>query len=144
MIVLQTDASTKEGYSCWCYHRSDMYDEIFTGIVKTPNSAAAELIAVTNALHALRDDFYNGNRILVITDNLLAVQLIAHNNREYEYSPHSTKYFQSIRNELLRICKEFNNIDALWVSSNNKNKIHEMVDAECRNTLNEYLYRRDK
>lgn len=133
MIVIHTDASTKNGYSCWAYKNSEEKD-YRTGIIKTPNSAAAEIMAIIKGIENANEK----GDILIISDALSAVQIIQQVNTNYAYSHASKRYYKTVRDRLMHILQT-RCVEAVWVSSNNTNSTHLEVDNIARASLNTYL-----
>jgi len=135
-IVVHTDASTQQGYSCWCYKRCD-HDTYFSGIILSANIAAAETLAAVKALRSIPE----GERVLIISDCLITVKIIQQQDKSYQYSDTAAKFYKQTRQQLINLLKT-REVDAVWVNSKNTNKIHLEVDNTCKTLLADYLNRR--
>lgn len=132
-ILIYTDASTKNGASCWAF-KTSISEEVTTGIVLTTNTAAIETLAVIEALQELH---HTNEDIMVISDFLGVVKTIT-NQRKYK--PKNGKYneYHNYRDQLLAYCKNYS-IDAIWVASHCPNRHHQDVDQASKLMLQEYL-----
>lgn len=132
MNVIHTDASTKNGYSCWAYKSSNEGEKYHAGVVKMSNSAAAENIAAIKAIQSFKD---SDEKLLIVSDSLVTVRLIQERKiRRYK----NKGQFKQTCNELTRLLKG-RDIEALWINSKNTNKTHIEVDGLAKSVLNTYL-----
>jgi predicted DCC family thiol-disulfide oxidoreductase YuxK len=133
MIVIHTDASTKQGYSCWAY-KSSIDDKFHAGIVHTTNSAAVETLAAVRAIQSVP----KGEKILIISDSLITVRIIQQYGTDYIYNTNAKDYYRQVRTQLVHILYN-RNVDAVWVASNNPNNTHLEVDNTAKTVLDYYL-----
>jgi len=133
MIVIHTDASTKNGYSCWVY-KSSAENKFHAGVVRTMNSAAAETLAAIKAIQSVPRD----EKVLIISDSLITVRIIQQFGTNYIYSNNAKDYYKRIRTQLIHTLYN-RSVDAVWVASNNTNNTHLEVDNTAKTMLDCYL-----
>lgn len=131
-ILLYTDASTKNGASCWAF-KTSLDDNVTFGISLSTNTAAIETLAIIKGLETIQP----GLEVMVICDFLGAVKTITHRvkrkSRNSEYN-----VYHEYRDILIDMCKVYK-IDALWIASHCPNKHHLEVDQASKIMLQEYL-----
>jgi hypothetical protein len=133
-ILLYTDASTKNGASCWAF-KTSLSDEITTGIALTTNTAAIETLAIIMGLGTLP----LGSEVMVVCDFLGAVKTITNRVRYKSKRNNSdNSIYRDYRGKLLELCPLYK-LDALWVASNCPNRHHQDVDQASKLVLQEYL-----
>lgn len=134
-ILIYTDASTKEGVSCWAF-KTSLSEEVTTGIELTTNTAAMETLAVIKAIESIQQS-YVGIELMIISDFLGVVKTITNQRK---YIPRSGIYneYHHYRDHLLKYCK-IHTLDALWVASHCPNRHHQEVDQASKLVLQEYL-----
>lgn len=136
-VIINADASSKNGYSCWCYK---IYGSksCSVGFVKTMNIAAVEILAIIKAVKR----FDKTEPIIVFSDALIAVNLI---NAPENFSTTSLitskdKLFLKYRFQLLaETAERKGKLQAIWINSRNNHPDHLDVDSTARNMLNEFL-----
>lgn len=133
MIVIHTDGSSKNGYSCWAY-KSSTDNDCRWGIVRTMNVAGIETRAVVEAIRS----YSAGSEILIVSDSLITVRIIQQQNTNYNYHNYSGKYYLDTRKELIRLLGLYT-VDAIWVNSENTNETHRLVDHIAKTQLDRYL-----
>ncbi len=133
MIVIHTDASTKNGYSCWCYKSSED-DKFHVGIVRTMNSAAVETLAAIKAIQSTTKEA----QVLIVSDSLITVRIIQQYGTNYIYTSNAKNYYRQIRTQLIHLLHN-RKVDSVWVCSKNTNNTHLEVDNMAKTTLNCYL-----
>jgi hypothetical protein len=132
-ILLFTDASTKNGASCWAY-RSSLDDYVTTDICLTTNIAAMEILAIVKGLESLP----LGSDVLVISDLLSAVNLITNRFQDPHHVPIKGNICHMVKQRLKALLKLYN-VDAIWVASKCPNVRHLEVDQASKITLQEFL-----
>ncbi len=134
-ILLFTDASSKEGYSCYAY-RSSLDNKPSCGILRTMNIAAMEVFAIVQGLKRIPDN----SEVLVISDFKSAVTVILrYRAQEYEViTQASTREYKLAVSQLVTQCKRLN-VDAVWVCSKFPSERHLEVDQISKTILAEYL-----
>lgn len=132
-ILLFTDASTKNGVSCWAY-RSSLDEEVITGIYLTSNSAAMEILAIIKGLESLP----RGSEVLVVSDFLSAVRTITNYKQDPTYKGNSDNICDIMRGTLKKMLKYYT-VDAIWVASKCPTKRHVEVDQMSKTMLQDYL-----
>lgn len=130
-IILFTDASTKNGYSCWAY-KTSLDSDIKTGVVKSTNSAAMELKAIVKGLW----DLPAGSNVLVVTDFLEAAKII--NNYTLCKPIDIFSEYTMYKNSLITMCETLK-IQAIWVASSCPVLGHQDVDQASKTVLQDYL-----
>ncbi len=134
-ILLFTDASSKEGYSCYAY-RSSVDSKPSCGILRTMNIAAMEVWAIVQGLKRIPDN----SEVLVISDFKSAVTLILNHRKgeEYLHNLCTTNHYKQVCS-LLRLECDRLNVDAVWVCSKFPSERHLEVDQISKTILAEYL-----
>lgn len=140
MLVIHTDGSSKNGYSCWCF-KSSLDSKCTFGILHTMNIAAVETIAVINALIKYPPESIEYEPILIISDSLITVRIIQQQYDDYLYSNCGAKYYRQARNNLRRLLIG-RDVDAVHVNSKNTNTSHIEVDHVAKTELDKYLKRK--
>jgi len=134
-ILLYTDASCKQGYSCYAY-LSSLDTKPSVGLLRTSNIAAMEVLAIISGLKRLPDN----SEVLVISDFKSAVSLILRgkSGQEHDYNPLSSQYYRGMCHRLQKECKRLD-VDAVWVCSKFPSQRHLEVDQISKTVLQEYL-----
>ncbi len=130
--VIHTDASSKNGYSAWCYLAEG--EKPVAGIVHTMNTAAVETLAALKAI----EKYGHEGKILIISDCLITTLIIQQKEGwNYTTSQKPTLY-QKIRNQLRLALRKYT-VDSVWVPSKSRNPQHVIVDQMSRDVVNEHL-----
>lgn len=131
--LFHCDASSKEGFSSWAFKEHGAIKP-HCGIVQTMNTCLAETLAVIKAIEVCDPD----EQIVIISDNLTAVDIVQRTNNGVEFHSGRCKKFKKVRDKLVKLVKIYA-VDAIWISSNNKNESHQEIDTIAKFVLNEYL-----
>ncbi len=129
-ILLYTDASTKNGASCWAY-KTSLSNEVVTGVCLTSNTAAMETLAISMGVKSLP----KGSQVMVISDFMGAVNTITYRDKQ---TRSGESIYRKCRAQLLSLC-EIYSLEAIWVPSKCSNKHHLEVDQMSKLILQEYL-----
>ncbi len=132
-ILLFTDASTKNGVSCWAY-RSSLDELVTTDICLTTNTAAMEILAIVKGLESLP----KGSEVLVVSDFLSAVRTITNYKGRYSNEEKPVSLCDMVRNKLKKLLKHYK-VDAIWVASKCPNERHVEVDQMSKIVLQQFL-----
>lgn len=150
VVIIHTDASTKNGHSVSC-SKIVGDNKCRVRVVDSNNSAAMELQAIisvlqTQDLHMGRDT----DRFLIITDSLAAVRIISERGYYTREVPGcfknlpTTKEYSEYKRRFVSIIRMYRYITAQWVCSDNPNTHHQEVDQTAKSVLHEYLKMRGK
>lgn len=133
MIVIYTDASTKNGYSCWAYKEAEG-NTVVSGIIKTSNSAGAENYAVLRALEAYPDD-----PLMIITDSLVTAELI-NTDRYTRNKAKRVSLFQDTAEAIMRhVVERPTYLIGIHIKSDDQSYSHQVVDHIAKTHLDFFL-----
>lgn len=127
-IIIHCDASTKNGWGCWVYIRSDQLKPK-AGIIKSMNTCAVENLAAIKALQNVADD----QAILLISDSLGTIEIINSPDGRVKKN-----LFGRTKLELIQLCYN-KKIEGLWVASKHPCPTHQQVDSLAKAILNDWL-----
>lgn len=134
-ILLFTDASTKNGASCWVYKTSLMQECVYD-ICLTMNTAAMEILAIIKGLESLPF----GSEVLVISDFKGAVNIITNYNQDPTWIGSPNNLCHKMARRLKNLLKIYT-VDAIWIASRCPNERHLEVDQISKVILQEFLNR---
>lgn len=137
-IIVHCDASSKEGWSTWCYKKEN--EKCVVGVFHSMNTAAIETLAVIKAIERIN----TFEPILIISDCLITVKVIQQTNdrQQHRYvSANAKPFYRKTKNRLIQLVKKYN-ISAVWIDSKNESPPHQEVDHMARQVLMDWLKRR--
>lgn len=137
-LIIHTDASTKNGWSTYCF-KVVGEDKCHVGYRQSSNCSAMEVLAIIKAVeYAVK---YYDEHMYIISDSLTSIRLLQTHSKRKTTATEYNRY----RNQLVGIYKKYRyGISATWISSESNDRYHVEVDHVAKVTLNELLKTKGK
>lgn len=137
-LIIHTDASTKNGWSTYCF-KVVGEDKCHVGWRQSSNCSGMEVLAIIRAVeYAIK---YYDEHMYIISDSLTSIKLLQTSQKR---KTSSTEY-NSYRNQLIGLYKKYRyGISGSWISSESNDRYHVEVDYVAKATLNALLKTKGK